>query len=151
MRSVSNQELSKRCREKSSLSRGQSHLVELMQRINYGRIEGLVISRGEPVLEPAPRVVRKLKLGGKNAPRPEMGKDNFELKAEIVELFCLFEQIGDGLVRVLTVERGLPKHIEIEDCPEPPAVSPVTSPDNPPAPSLTRSAAPSHEGELAAM
>ena len=74
MHSVSNQESSHCRREKSSLSRGQSHLVELMQRLNYGRIEGLVISRGEPVLEPAPRVLRKLRLGGTNAPRAEMGK-----------------------------------------------------------------------------
>ena len=136
---------------KSCLSPSQRKLITEMQRINYGRIERLSVCRGEPMLDPPPRIVRKLKLGGTNTPRREMGKGDFELKAEIVELFCLFEEIGDGLVRVLTVECGLPKHIEIEDSPEPSAVLPAKSPDSQPVPSLSRAARPESKGGLAAM
>jgi hypothetical protein len=42
-----------------------------MQRLNFGRIENLHVRGGEPVFDPAPRVSKKLKIGGENDPRPE--------------------------------------------------------------------------------
>ena len=37
-----------------------------MQRINFGRIDGLVIRDREPVLDPSPRKQVEIKFGGEN-------------------------------------------------------------------------------------
>lgn len=55
---------------KSSLSEAQSRLVELLQNLNFGRIEGLHVRAGEPTFEPLPRIVRKLKIGGEKRSAP---------------------------------------------------------------------------------
>ena len=137
-------------RRKSSLSKSQVQLVELMQRLNYGRIEGMPVRRGQPVLDPPPRIFRKLKVGGENAPRQEIGKDDFELKAEIVELFDLFEEIGEGLARTLTIEYGLPQHLEIEHSWDALAVAPATSSQSKPSSCLNLSSTSAGKEEPAA-
>jgi hypothetical protein len=93
---------------KSSLSPGRRRLVELMQSITFGRIEGLTMLNGEPVLDPPPRVVREIKFGGENGPRRELDTDDFLLKSQVVELFQHFDQVGDGYIDVLEVKHGLP-------------------------------------------
>ena len=55
----------------SSLSPARRRLLRLMQQLNFGRIEQLTIRRGEPVLEPMPRLVVEYKFAGENGPRPE--------------------------------------------------------------------------------
>ena len=65
---------------KSSLSDPQRRLVELMQTLNFGRIEDLIIRGGEPVFDPAPRVIQKVKIGGENGPRTELTCADFLLK-----------------------------------------------------------------------
>ena len=57
---------------KSSLSEPQRQLIELMQRLNFGRIEALHVQDGEPMFDPAPRIVQKVKIGADNGPRPEV-------------------------------------------------------------------------------
>lgn len=39
---------------KASLTPARRRLLELMQEINFGRIEGLAVRGGEPVLDPPP-------------------------------------------------------------------------------------------------
>ncbi len=46
---------------KSTLLPAQAGLIELMQRLDFGTIEGLVIQDGLPVLKPRPRVIRDVK------------------------------------------------------------------------------------------
>ena len=65
---------------KSSLSGSHRRLVELMQRLNFGRIEDLIVRDGEPVFDPAPKVIQKVKIGGENGPRPELSCEDFLLK-----------------------------------------------------------------------
>ena len=86
-----------------------------MQRINYGRIEGLSIRRGEPVLDPPPRIIREIKFGGENGPRPEVAKPDFTLKAQVRDLFAQMEALGDGVVPCIEVQRGLPFRMAIEE------------------------------------
>ncbi|GIW90171.1 MAG: hypothetical protein KatS3mg109_0603 [Pirellulaceae bacterium] len=95
-------------RSKSDLSANRFRLVELMQTINFGRIACLVIHKGEPVLDPPPRVVREIKFGGDNGPRPELDAGDFLLKAQVVELFEYFDRLGDGTIEVLEIKHGLP-------------------------------------------
>ena len=46
---------------KEALSPARKRLIELMQEINYGRIEELQIRDGEPVFNPPPTVLRQPK------------------------------------------------------------------------------------------
>lgn len=99
---------SKNCPSKRSLSQTQQQLIELLQRLNFGRIENLEIRNGEPVLSPAPKTVREHKFGGDNSPRPESGADNFLLKAQVIELISLIKDLQDGSISLLEVKYGLP-------------------------------------------
>jgi hypothetical protein len=93
---------------KHDLSARRAGLLELMQSINFGRIEGLAILDGDPVLDPPPRVIREVKFGGENGPRPEIDAGNFLLKTQVVELFQHLDQLGNGTIEVLEIKHGLP-------------------------------------------
>lgn len=100
---------------KSSLSPAQQKLLAEMQRINYGRIEGLSVRRGEPVLDPPPRIVREVKFGGDNGPRPESARKDFALKVQVRELFTQLEALGDGVIPCIEIQRGLPFRMVVEE------------------------------------
>jgi hypothetical protein len=93
---------------KADLPEPRKRLVELMQRVNFGRIENLIVRNGEPVLTPAPRIIREHKFAGENGPRPELGTGDFRLKAQLTDLFNLLDKIGNGTIAVLTIKHGLP-------------------------------------------
>ena len=99
---------------KSSLSDSHRRLVELMQRINFGRIEHLIVRDGAPVFDPAPRVIQKVKIGGENGPRPELSCDDFLLKKQTLELLGAISDLGEGTVLTIDVTHGLPYAVEIE-------------------------------------
>ena len=98
---------------KRSLSPARRELVGLLQRINFGRIEGLRVRGGEPVLDPMPNVTREHKFCGENGPRPEAGRADFKLKGQVADLMQLLDSIGDGVITVLTVKHGVPFHAEL--------------------------------------
>lgn len=100
---------------KSSLSPSQQKLLTEMQRINYGRIEGLPVRRGEPVMDPLPRIVREIKFSGENGPRPESAKADFALKTQVRELFAQLEALGDGVIPCIEIQRGLPFRMTVEE------------------------------------
>ena len=98
----------------ASLSPSQRQLVDLMRRINYGRIEALHIRAGAPVFDPPPRVVRKVKIGGENSPRREPSP-NEPLKKDLIEMFDHMALVGDGVVRSIEVKNGMPFSLDIEE------------------------------------
>ena len=100
---------------KADLCPAGVRLVELMQRINFGRIERLAVRGGKPVFDPPPRVVREIKFGGDNGSRPEIGKANFPLKSQVCGLFAQLEALGDGMVLRIEVQRGLPFKMSVEE------------------------------------
>jgi hypothetical protein len=93
---------------KAELPEPRRRLVELMQSINFGRIENLIVRNGNPVLDPPPSLVREVKFGGDNGPRPELDTGNFLLKEQVVELLQHLDRLGTGTVAVLEVKHGLP-------------------------------------------
>jgi len=103
---------------KSFLSPGRRRLVELMQRVNFGRIEGLLVRCGEPVFDNAtpPRVVLEVKFGADNGPRPEAAITDFALKQQVIDLFAYLDRFREARIEALTVKHGLPfgMHIEAE-------------------------------------
>ena len=103
---------------KSSLSGPRRRLLEAMQLLNFGRIEGLRVHRGEPVFSPAPRIVQDVRLGGgENGPRPELAREDFALKSQVVEMFEHLGRLGDGSVAVIHIAHGLPCRLTIEQSP----------------------------------
>ena len=86
-----------------------------MQRIGFGTIEQLVIRQGEPVLDPPPKVVRDVKFGAENGPRPESDLNDFVLKAQVRDLFAQFDVMGNGTIRCLEVKHGLPFRMQVEE------------------------------------
>lgn len=99
---------------KSSLTPSSARLIELLQTLNFGRIEALKIQAGQPVFDPPPRVIQKLKIGADNAPRPETGHADFRLKAGVIELLQVIALLDDGEIRSIEVRCGLPVSAEIE-------------------------------------
>jgi hypothetical protein len=99
---------------KSSLSPAQRRLVELMQDLNFGRIERLEVLDGQPVFDPPPRIVREIKFGAQNGPRSEAALRDFVLKAQLVEFFAWLDTLGDGVIERLEVQHGLPFRIVVE-------------------------------------
>jgi len=99
---------------KSSLTAPQRQLVELLQQLNFGRIENLRVSGGEPAFEPAPRIVQKLKMGGENGPRPEVANEDFRLKQQTIEMLEAIAELGNGTVSAIEIKHGLPFSLEIE-------------------------------------
>ena len=100
---------------KAALTPARKRLVELMQEINFGRIEELHVRGGEPVFEPSPRVIRKIKIGGENGPRHEDGKRDFVLKDKVKEFFDHLTGLGNGTISRIEVQAGLPFSMEIEE------------------------------------
>jgi hypothetical protein len=99
---------------KSSLSPSQRQLTELCQVVKDGRIENVPVSNGEPSFDPPPRVIRKLKMGGDNAPRPEANLEDFWLKHQVIEMLAAIAELGNGKVLSIEVRHGLPFMLEIE-------------------------------------
>ena len=93
---------------KAALSPDRQRLLELMQAINFGRIEQLSVAAGEPAFDPPPRVIREVKFCAENGARPELSLDDFVLKAEVRELFDAITGIGDSVIERIEVRHGLP-------------------------------------------
>ena len=102
---------------KSNVSAARRRLIELMQQINFGRIEGLFIRGGEPVLDPLPKVFLEVKFGSENGPRPEAAVGDFALKAQVTELLNHFDRLQDARIDVLTIKHGLPFGMHVETPP----------------------------------
>ena len=100
---------------KSSLSRTKAQLVELMQRVNYGRLEGLAVRRGEPVFNPPPRVLRDFKPCGDNEKRAESDLSDFALKREVIELLDHVAGLDNATIHCVEVREGLPLKWTVEE------------------------------------
>jgi len=100
---------------KTDVSLPRRRLIELMQCVNYGHILDLTVHNGQPVMAPLPRVIREIKFGGQNGPRPEVGKADFTLKAQVRDLFAQMDALGNGSIARLDIQRGLPFKMTIEE------------------------------------
>jgi len=101
--------------QKSQLSPTLRRFLEILQRINHGTISDLRVRAGEPVLDSPLKVVRQIKLGAENGPRPESGRADFMLKAQHIEFFKALRAIGSGTIAELEVKHGLPFMMVVEE------------------------------------
>lgn len=100
---------------KRQLSTARRSLIEVFQRVNYGRIEGLTVRCGEPVLDPMPRVIHEYKFQSDNGPRPETRKPDFLLKRQVIEFLERLDEIHDGVIPSIEIQRGLPFRMTVEE------------------------------------
>ena len=100
---------------KSSLPPARALLLERMQQLRYGTVEGLVIRDCDPVFDPPPRFVRDVKFGANTSSRVEPAEADFRLKDQVRELFEHFDELGNGTIRSLQVANGLPLLMKLED------------------------------------
>ena len=75
----------------------------------------LAIRGGQPVLDSPPEIVREVKFGGENGPRPEAAIEDFLLKAQVVEFFDQLRRLGDGVVESLEIKHGLPFRMTVRE------------------------------------
>jgi hypothetical protein len=84
-----------------------------MQETNNGVIGPVPVCNGEPVFDPPPIAVIEIKLGADYKPRPELRSDDFELRAQVIQMLSTFKSIGNGTVDSVTVREGLPYAIRV--------------------------------------
>ena len=100
---------------KATLTPARKRLLELMQEINYGRIEKLHVRDGEPVFDPPPTVLRLFLFGKDNGPNESRGNDGFALKRKVAELFEVFDRERSLSIQELRIDNGLPIRMTVAD------------------------------------
>jgi hypothetical protein len=99
---------------KRDLSSARRRLLELFQRVHFGRLENLHVRGGEPVFNPPPKVVLAVRFPGQNDAHPAIDWSDFKLKPAVIELFRRLDAIGDGVISTLSVHYGLPASAEVD-------------------------------------
>lgn len=97
------------------LTPARQRLVRLLQRLNFGTIHHLPIRRGEPVLEPPLRIIRRRKSGTSEPVHPGASLKDFALKSQWLAFFDDLDAIGDGQILRIEVAHGLPLIHEFEE------------------------------------
>ena len=100
---------------KTSLNAPQQQLIELMQRIYFGRIVHLRVIDGHPAFTADTRIERDIKFTGESSTRPPNTTGDFTLKQEVWALLAHLAALGDGLIRQLEIKHGLPFLMRIEE------------------------------------
>jgi hypothetical protein len=86
-------------------------LIELMWKLQFGRIENMIVRAGQPILDGAVTVVcvaRLARTGGTKA----SSTDEFELKGQVRNLFDELARLENGRVIRLEFRHGLPFLLE---------------------------------------
>jgi hypothetical protein len=99
----------------SALSPATRQFVQCMQHLNYGRFGPFQVRSGEPVLDPSVKIVREIKFGSDNDPRPEAAHQDFVVKRRVLEMVQQLKAIGNGTVQCLVVKAGLPFQMIVEE------------------------------------
>jgi hypothetical protein len=96
------------------LTPDQQRLLQVCQRIRYGRIFRLTVVGGQPVVRGL-RWKRTVRVPGQNQPHPAAAKANFGLKAEVTAFFAELAALGDGEVTDVEIYDGLPRSFSVEE------------------------------------
>lgn len=108
MRSTSNPSLS------SDLTPPEQRFLAAMHALRFGRFEYIQIRGGQIVLHPWPTVVRDVKFGSADPGAAKVPPADFELKAQVAELFAYVRSLDAGEIRTLEIKHGLPFSMEVE-------------------------------------
>lgn len=100
---------------KSDVSKAKQWLIDKMQSIGFGRIEGLRIVGGDPVSTPPPKIIYRRKSGGVNEPRPHDDAHDYVLKKDVVDFMHYLDTVGSRTISLIEVSHGVPFVVEVED------------------------------------
>lgn len=100
---------------KLDLTSREQRVVEMCQSINFGEIRDLHVQGGQPLLTPPPVIRRDIKLGADAGPRPELGRQNFKVKAAVLQLLEVLQDVGNGVIPLIEVKSGLPFRIVVQE------------------------------------
>jgi hypothetical protein len=96
---------------KSRLSLPRQQLLDIVQQLPFGKIEGLVVIDGEPDFSLPPTITREIKLGVESRPRIRQPETDFILKSEFVDLFKNLDQLGDRSTITIETRHSLPARL----------------------------------------
>jgi hypothetical protein len=98
-----------------SLSPARHRLLELFRDVQFGRVEMLVLEKGEPLFGPATRIVRTITFGGDVGAKRDPGSDESCLKRQVTELFAHFDRIETGTIDRIDLKAGLPCFMTVDE------------------------------------
>jgi len=90
-------------------------LADEMRRMRFGQIENLRICGGLPVFNPAPVVVRDIRLDGKAEGKANTEQREFVLSDALLEMIRAFGEVGDGVALRIDVMHGLPQRMKVSE------------------------------------
>jgi hypothetical protein len=99
------------------VSPARRRLLELCQKVNFGRIELIPVRGGQPVLEPTPAVAKEVKFASENEPREDLKRQEFLRRRQVQDLFHQLDQLGDGVIEYLEVKHGTPFKMVVRSSP----------------------------------
>ncbi len=100
---------------RAALTPARRRLVEMMQEINFGRIEGLEVRYGEPVLDPPPKAARQMVFGRRNGTNAGDANHGITLNKKVAELFEVFDREQTFRVLELVIDDGMPVRMTVAD------------------------------------
>lgn len=93
----------------SDLTPSRGHLVRVMDELRFGRIDGLRLQCGEPVMTPPPTILKSAKFGSRERDEPtSRSHGEHSLKQHLRDLFEFFDGLGDAESIEIVVQEGLP-------------------------------------------
>jgi hypothetical protein len=95
----------------SDLSAERQAFVRQCQKIDFGKIVGLVVRGTEPEFGQNTEIFLDLKLDIEEESRPELELKDFAISAELVRLFGKFDVMGNGAIEQIEIRAGLPRRM----------------------------------------
>jgi hypothetical protein len=86
--------------------------------MGFGRFERVPIRDGSLILSPWPATVQEVRFGS-DTQIFGMQSGDFDLKAQVVQLFTFVRSVEVGEIRTLQIRHGIPFLMELEDRPKP--------------------------------
>lgn len=105
----------------SDLSVERRRLLSLMRVVRFGELRDLRVVKGEPVFDPAPIVVREVRLGAHESHVPLPADGEYALRNQVLELFRELTILANGLVESIEIRHGLPYRLRLRGRAEPEA------------------------------
>lgn len=85
---------------KRSLHASQLRIVEIIEALGFGVIEGLSIRGGTPCWETDTNIIETIKLDSERQRQPERTSPDLSLAKDFIRLFDQLSRLGDGIVDI---------------------------------------------------
>ena len=99
----------------SDLTPKQQALLRKFQNIGWGTVEDLFFEGGDPIVRPAPKVHRVIRLRGKGSGPTLHSERDFVLRDEHVTFFSFLREQQSGHIHRIEICDGLPAEMSVEE------------------------------------